>query len=226
PCPKEDRRDANGPVWDLPLPSELLRPGAPVVGVKNQLSPANTANLTLHQTNAVQVQEASNNFDIAFAQTMPTVTECQLWERTTEDLCLKCLAFSAQIQQALKQRWVGHVSVASGIPAVLGTLGQHEMIGAANRVGGIPQAKSDAGTHYGADGERLRGGENRTRDQIVPPVLVVGSAQIMRQILHRQRGWAGAFRSSGKVHIYFSCVSVSDTVQPPGLHSSTVLRKS
>src|SRR5579864_1794472 len=152
--------------------------------MKNQLSPAGAANLTLHQTNAAHVQEVSSHLNIALAQMIPAVTKRHRRKRSTEDSCLKSLAFTAEIQHSLKQRRVGHVGVASGVLTVLGTFGQHEMIRTADAMGGVPQANRDARTHDGADGERLRGGEDLTGDQIVPRVLIVESAQNSRQVFN------------------------------------------
>ena len=97
---------------------------------------------------------------------------------TAENSRLQSLALGAEIEHALQQRWIGDVGIASGVFAVLGAFGQHEMIRPADVLSGIPQTKSHARANDGADGEGLRRGEDLARDQVVPRVLVVGGVRM------------------------------------------------
>jgi hypothetical protein len=82
------------------FPSELYRPGFPVVGVKNQFSAAGTANLALQEMNTIQFQEMIHGMDIAIAHTI-TAAERDSREGTAENSPLQSLAHGAEIQHAL-----------------------------------------------------------------------------------------------------------------------------
>src|SRR5258708_15176095 len=110
-------------------PSELIRPGAAVIRLKNQLASSCTADFALHQANTVHLQKVSDGLDIAFANTISTTTKRHGRQRTSEDFCLQRIALSAKIKHALQKRLVRDVGVARCVDAVFRTFAQNSTLG-------------------------------------------------------------------------------------------------
>src|SRR5271169_919299 len=63
------------PVLDSPVPSQLVRPGFPVIGVKNQLAPAGPADFALYKPDVFHAQELSDDLHVTITQTFPFIAE-------------------------------------------------------------------------------------------------------------------------------------------------------
>lgn len=93
------RRRPNSPtvLFGLRLPSELIRPGAAIVRVKDQFSALSTFDLALYEANSVHAQELGGGVNIAIAQTISAAAERDAGEGATEDSRLEGIQLSAQI---------------------------------------------------------------------------------------------------------------------------------
>src|SRR4029077_1894147 len=108
-------------IVNLAFPSELYRPGFPVVSVINQFSAAGTANLALQEMNAVQFQEVIHGMAIPIAHKIPAIAEGYPRDGPAEDSGLQGLALGAETQHALQQRCIRDVGVASAVLTILRT---------------------------------------------------------------------------------------------------------
>src|ERR1700676_3538966 len=96
------------------------------------------AHFALHQANAVHVEKVSYRLDIAIAQALAFVSETDGRKGTAEDSRHQVVGIATQAKHLLQQGRISDPRIASGVLAVLGAFGEHEMIAPADLISGVP----------------------------------------------------------------------------------------